>query len=146
MSLRELVKKANIKAKKGRILTSNESKRIRSYGHRAERALVKKLRENGFKAVRIPVSASSSEPLPDVFATKGKCLYAFEVKATSADKAYFDHVQIEKLFLFLAMFEAYEKKIAVLACKFPYKWVVKSVSEKNDYVVSAEEKSTFIFT
>ncbi|MBS7657317.1 hypothetical protein KEJ33_05280 [Candidatus Bathyarchaeota archaeon] len=119
---------------------------MRSYGHRAERALVKKLRENGFKAVRIPVSASSSEPLPDVFATKGKCLYAFEVKATSADKVHFDHAQIEKLFSFLAMFEVYEKKLAVLACKFPYKWVVKSVSEKNDYVVSAEEKSTFIFT
>ncbi len=145
MSLRELVKKANSKAKKGRVLTSNESKRIRSYGYQAERALVKKLRENGFKAVRIPVSASSSEPLPDVFATKGKYLYAFEVKTTSADKAYFRHDQIEKLFSFLAIFEVYEKKIAVLACKFPYKWVIKNVSEKNDYIINAEEKSTFVF-
>ncbi len=145
MSLRELVKKTHVKPKKGRVLSSNESKRIRSYGHRAERALVKKLRENGFKAVRIPVSASSSEPLPDVFATKGKCLYAFEVKATSADKVHFDHSQIEKLFSFLAMFEAYEEKMAVLACKFPYKWVVKSVNEKNEYTIDANEKSTFIF-
>ena len=80
MSLRELAEKSKTQKKSGRNLTSHESKRIRSYGHRAERDLVRKLRDNGFKAVRVPVSAPSSEPLPDVFATKGNCVYAFEVR------------------------------------------------------------------
>ena len=144
MSLRELAVKIKSKKKGTRVrtLTSNESKRIRSHGHRAERNLVKKLRANGFKAVRIPVSAPSSEPLPDVFATKGDCVFAFEVKATSADRVYFRQEQVEKLFSFLGMFEVYEKKAAVLASKFPYKWVLKHVDEAGDYVVRNDEKST----
>ena len=144
MSLRELAEKSKTQKKGGRNLTSQESKRIRSYGHRAERDLVKKLRDNGFKAVRVPVSAPSSEPLPDVFATKGNCVYAFEVKATSADKVYFGQEQVRKLFSFLGMFEIYEKKAAVLASKFPYRWVLKSVDEEGDYIVRSDEKSTAV--
>jgi len=144
LSLRELAEKSKTQKKGGRNLTSQESKRIRSYGHRAERDLVKKLRDNGFKAVRVPVSAPSSEPLPDVFATKGNCVYAFEVKATSADKVYFGQEQVRKLFSFLGMFEIYEKKAAVLASKFPYRWVLKSVDEEGDYIVRSDEKSTAV--
>ncbi len=144
MSLRELAEKSKTKKKSGRSLTSHESKRIRSYGHRAERDLVKKLRDNGFKAVRVPVSAPSSEPLPDVFATKGNCVYAFEVKATSADKVYFKQEQVQKLFSFLDMFEIYERKAAVLAGKFPYKWVLKNVDKEGDYIVRSDEKSTMV--
>jgi Holliday junction resolvase len=141
LSLRELAEKPKSK-KRIRKFTSNESRRIRSLGHRAERDLVKKLRANGFKAVRIPVSAPSSEPLPDVFATKSNYIFAFEVKATSADRVYFRKEQIEKLFGFLGMFEVYEKKTAVLASKFPYKWIFKHIDKVDDYVVHNHEKST----
>jgi Holliday junction resolvase len=144
LSLRELAEKpkSKKKSKRTRKFTSIESKRIRSLGHRAERDLVKKLRANGFKSVRVPVSAPSSEPLPDVFATKGNCVFAFEVKATSADRVYFRKEQIEKLFKFLDIFEVYEKKTAILASKFPYKWIFKHVDKVDDYVVHNHEKST----
>jgi Holliday junction resolvase len=59
---------------------------------------VHRLRVNGFKAVRVPVSAPSGEPLPDVLATKGDLLVAFEVKAPKAERAYFPREQVEKLF------------------------------------------------
>nr|WP_252897110.1 hypothetical protein [Metallosphaera hakonensis] len=51
-------------------------------GRNAERELVSILREAGFNSVRIPTSNSSSNPLPDVFATKGEVLLAIEVKST----------------------------------------------------------------
>jgi Holliday junction resolvase len=146
LSLRELAVKPKSKKKSTRIrkFSTKESNRIRLYGHRAERDLVKKLRAQGFKAVRVPVSAPSSEPLPDVFATKGNCVFAFEVKATSADRIYFKKEQVKKLFDFLSIFEVYEKKAAVLASKFPYKWVFKYVDNISDYVVRNDEKSTIL--
>ncbi|MEM2110273.1 MAG: Holliday junction resolvase Hjc [Candidatus Bathyarchaeia archaeon] len=146
MSLRELAFKARHKDKisrghHGRILTVKEIKRIRKRGYRAERELVNKLRRLGFNSVRVPVSAPSSEPLPDVFATKGACLIAFEVKAPNAERAYFHSDQIKKLFDFLNMFEAYNMKYAVIGAKFPYRWVFKQVETIEDYVVQKDEKS-----
>ena len=93
MSLRELAAKGTSRQRKRR-----EMKGIRRKGYRAERQLVKKLRRLGFKSVRVPVSAPSSEPLPDVFATKGNSLLAFEVKAPNAEKVYFRKNQVEKIF------------------------------------------------
>lgn len=146
MSLRELAFKGKSKDKgsrnrKGRILTVKEIKRIRKRGYRAERQLVGKLRALGFKSVRIPVSAPSSEPLPDVFATKGGCLLAFEVKALNAERIYFRKDQVKKLFDFLDMFEAYDRKLAVLVGKFPYRWIFKRVEGIADYVICNDEKS-----
>lgn len=141
MSLRELAAKNKRKGRHGRLLTIKEIKRIKKRGYQAERDLVKKLREIGFKSTRIPVSAPSSEPLPDVFATKGKCIIAFEVKAPSAERAYFPKDQIKKLFDFLSMFEAYTTKIAVICAKFPYRWVFKQVDEIDDYSIQKDEKS-----
>ncbi len=116
-------------------------KAIRRRGYRAERQLVKKLRALGFNSVRVPVSAPSSEPLPDVFATKGNHLLAFEVKAPSAERAYFRKNQVEKLFDFLDMFEPYDAKLAILVGKFPYKWVFRQVQEACKYTVKKDEKS-----
>jgi Holliday junction resolvase len=146
LSLRELAVTPKSKAKSTRIrkLSSKESRRIRLQGHRAERDLVRKLRAKGFKAVRVPASAPSSEPLPDVFATRENCLFAFEVKATSADRIYFGKEQVKKLFDFLGIFEVYEKRAVVLACKFPYRWVFKHVYNIDDYVVRNDEKSTVL--
>jgi len=143
LSLRELASKGESENKKrrGRILTVKDVKRIRKRGYRAERQLVKKLRAMGFKSVRVPVSAPSSEPLPDVFATKGNCILAFEIKALNAERAYFPKEQVKKLFDFLDMFEIYERKFAVLVGKFPYKWVFKHVEEITEYVVRKDEKN-----
>jgi len=104
---------------------------------------VRRLRECGFKAVRVPVSAPSREPLPDVFATKGDCLIAFEVKAPKAGRAYFRKEQVEKLFKFLGLFTPYQRKFAVLGAKFPYRWVFKLVERPDNYVVRRDEKSNF---
>jgi Holliday junction resolvase len=143
LSLRELALKSRLKGKRarGRLLTVKEIKRIRKRGYRAERQLVRKLRNLGFNSVRIPISAPSSEPLPDVFAVKGNCLLAFEVKAQNSERAYFKKEQIKKIFDFLDMFEAYEVKLAILCAKFPYRWIFKHVKEVDDYVVRRDERS-----
>jgi Holliday junction resolvase len=146
MSLRELASQAKQrvgKGRHGRLLTFKEIRRIKKRGYEAERELVRKLRVNGFKAVRVPVSAPSGEPLPDVFATKGDRLMAFEVKAPRAERAYFPRGQVEKLFFFLNFFEPYTQKKAVLAAKFPRKWVFKLVEKPDDYVVSRNEQGSF---
>ncbi|MFB0504698.1 MAG: Holliday junction resolvase Hjc [Candidatus Bathyarchaeia archaeon] len=114
-------------------------------GYRAERELVKKLRSWGFKSVRAPVSAPSSEPLPDVFATKGDRILAFEIKAPNSDRAYFRKKQVKKLFDFLSMFEAYAQRTAIIGTKFPYKWVFREIKAVDDYVVLREEKGNITF-
>jgi len=88
VSLKELAVKS--KPKKSRRL-----KRSRSKGYHGECQLVKKLRKYGFKARRIPVSAPSREPLPDLFAIKGDVIIAFEVKSQSSEKIYFRKNQTE---------------------------------------------------
>ena len=141
MSLRELVAKAKLKGRKGRRLDVKEIRRIKRKGYKAERELVKKLRFHGFKSIRVPVSAPSNESLPDVFAVKGDCLLAFEVKAPKSGRAYFQRRQVAKLFNFLDIFEAYPRRIAVLCAKFPRKWVLKTVDKPDDYVICRDEES-----
>lgn len=145
MSLRDLAVQAKGKqgGRRGRLLTLKEIRRIKKRGYEAERELVKKLRTHDFRAVRVPVSAPSKEPLPDVFATKGDYLVAFEVKAPRAKRAYFRKGQVEKLFEFLNLFGVYPQKLAVLAAKFPYKWVLKSIGKPDNYVIQKKEKSNF---
>ena len=129
------------KYRRGRTLTIKEIRRMKKRGYQAERDLVKKLRELGFKSVRVPVSAPSSEPLPDVFATRGKCIIAFEVKAPSSERVYFSRDQVKKLFDFLGMFEAYQVKVAILAAKFPYKWIFKRIDKIDDNMIHKDEGS-----
>jgi len=139
MSLRDLALKS--KGRRRHRLSSKESRSRRRKGYNAERSLVKKLRSLGFRAVRVPGSAPSSEPLPDVFATSGDMLIAFEVKASTEDRIYFSPEQIRKLFDFLEMFSLYERKIALLAGKFPYKWIFKRVDKIDSYVIRKDEES-----
>lgn len=142
MSLRDLAaKKGRRGGRRGRVLTLREIRRMKKRGYQAERDLVKKLRELGFKSVRIPVSAPSNEPLPDVFAVRGDCIVAFEVKAPSRGRAYFPRDQVKKLFDFLDMFYAYPNRVAVLAAKFPHKWIFKRAYEVDDYLISRGEES-----
>ena len=75
-------------------------RRWRKRGFYSETVLVKNLKKNGYSAVRIPVSAPSLSPLPDIVGRKGKHGFAFEVK-NSCYYAYFHKQQIDKLFIFL---------------------------------------------
>jgi len=143
LSLRELsLKNEEKKSRKrrGRRLTSKQSRNMRRRGYDAERELVRKLRSLGFKAVRVPSSAPSSEPLPDIFATLDDRILAVEVKASSGEKVYFNSNQVKKLFEFLKIFNVYREKIALLAGKFPYRWVFKQVKEAEDHIIHRNEK------
>lgn len=100
----------------------------------------------GFKAVRIPLSAPSSEPLPDVFATKGNSILAFEIKAPNAERVYFKKKQVTKIFEFLSFFSIYPQKNAILVAKFPYRWVFKRVKKNEDQVIVKDDESNFLFS
>ena len=106
---------------------------MKKRGYDAERELVKKLREAGFKALRIPVSAPSNEPLPDVFAIKGDTILACEVKSQNR-YTYYKRKQVAKLHEFLEIHRIYPKRFAVLAAKFKYKgWVFDIADRPGDY-------------
>ncbi|MCD6095370.1 MAG: endonuclease [Thermoprotei archaeon] len=72
-------------------------------GYRAEVELVKLLREQGFYAVRIPVSGSRDIPC-DVIAAKGTDRRAYQVKECGRDKIYIDHNQVARLLEFSKAF------------------------------------------
>ena len=133
MSLRDL---ANTKPKRQRFtrtLDRAQVRRMKKRGYDAERELVKNLRDVGFDALRVPVSAPSNEPLPDVFAIRGKTIIAFEVKS-QARYAYYKRKQLDKLFEFLEIHRIYPKRLAVLAAKFKYKgWIFQVIDKPGDY-------------
>lgn len=100
----------------------------RRRGFYSETVLVKLLEKNDFKAVRIPVSNPSLNPLPDVIARKDLHIYAFEVK--NADYyAYFPKQQLEKLFRFLDELIPLpnQYKHPVLAAHLGKKWVFREI-------------------
>ncbi|MEM4726645.1 MAG: Holliday junction resolvase Hjc [Candidatus Bathyarchaeia archaeon] len=135
MSLRELAKGRSSARRGGRLLSGREVRRMKKRGYDAERELVQKLREMGFEAVRIPVSAPSSEPLPDVFAIKGDMILAFEVKSQGS-YTYFKKEQVAKLHEFLNIHRQYPKRLAVLAAKFRYKgWAFIITEKPMDYSI-----------
>ena len=114
-------------------LNGKEVKKRKKRGYDAERELVKELRDAGFMALRIPVSAPSSEPLPDVFAVKGNTILAIEVKSQEG-YAYFKERQIDKLNQFLSIHKIYPKRFAILAAKFKRRgWSFIIAKENKDY-------------
>jgi len=140
MSLRDLAK---IKKEGGRTyrrqLTGKEVRRMRKRGYDAEREIVHRLREAGFNAVRIPVSAPSNEPLPDIFAVKGNAILAVEVKS-QVSYAYFKKKQVDKLWKFLEMFDQYPLRVAVVAAKFKWGgWALRIVDKPRDYSIKRGE-------
>ncbi len=99
----------------------------KTVGRNAERELVRILRSYGFNAVRIPTSNSSSNPLPDVFATKDNILLSIEVKSTWQNKVKVEEIQIRKILDFLRMFPMDGR--ALLVVKFKGRgWRVKEVN------------------
>ncbi len=77
---------------------------IRASGKYFEYRALSYLAERGFKAIRIPVSATGKQPLPDVIATRSNVVYSIEVKSTSRDAITVDREQVEKLFAFCDVF------------------------------------------
>jgi Holliday junction resolvase len=106
-----------------------EIRKWRKRGFYSENVLVKLLQKNGYKAVRVPVSNPSLNPLPDVIARKNMHIYAFEVK-NAGYYAYFPKQQIDKLFRFLNELIPMENqcKHAVLAAHLGKKWLFKEMS------------------
>ena len=116
---------------------------MKKRGYDAERELVQKLRKSGFEALRVPVSAPSSEPFPDVFAVKDDTILAFEVKSQKR-YAYYKRSQISKLYDFLDIHKIYPKRFPVLAGKFKYKgWVFKIVEKLGDYSLRVGQGISF---
>jgi len=109
-------------------------RRWRKRGFYSENVLVKLLQKKGFKAVRIPVSNPSLNPLPDIIARKGAHIYALEVKNASY-YAYFPRQQIEKLFRFLDELVPQQVefgcKHAILAAHLGKKWIFKEIEWKE---------------
>ena len=106
--------------------------RWRKRGFYSETVLVKELEKHGYKAVRVPVSNPSRNPLPDVIARRDEHVYAFEVK-TASDYAYFPKNQTEKLFSFLDQLIPlpHQYKHAVLAAHFGKRWIFREMNWKD---------------
>ncbi len=116
---------------------------MKKRGYDAERELVQMMREQGFDAVRVPVSAPSTEPLPDVFAVKGSTVVAFEVKS-QLKYSYYKSDQVAKLNGFLNIHKLYPRRYAVLAGKFKYKgWSFNIAERPGDYTLKTGEGLTF---
>ena len=104
-------------------MSREETHRRKWRGKHAELKLCKFLEKHGFKAKRSAMSGIG-RGMPDVFATKGDLLVAFEVKAARTKNAKIQHSQIAKLRDFLAFFDYYPKRLGVIAVTFPYKgWI-----------------------
>lgn len=143
MSLRDLAEPKPKRERYTRTLSRKQIRRMKKRGYDAERELVKKFRGAGFKALRVPVSAPSSEPLPDVFAIKDEIIVACEVKSHER-YAYFKRKQIDKLHEFLEIHRLYPRRFAILAAKFRYKgWVYSIAKGPDDYSLRVGQGLSF---
>jgi Holliday junction resolvase len=147
MSLRDIATPKHNKPPRQRYtrqLTAKEVRAMKKRGYDAERELVHMLRDAGYSAIRVPVSAPSKEPLPDVFATKGESILSIEVKS-QIRYAYYKSHQVKKLFEFLDMHEVYPRKYAVLAAKFKYKgwWFDVVENYSKDYMIKINKGMTW---
>ncbi len=147
MSLRDIAspkKKIPPKKRNTRQLTAKQVRAMKKRGYDAERELVHMFRDVGYSAIRIPVSAPSKEPLPDVFAIKDDAILSIEVKS-QVRYAYYKSHQVVKLFEFLEMHKIYPRKYAVLAAKFKYKgwWFDIADSSNRDYMIKIDQGMTW---
>jgi len=143
VSLRDLAGDKPKRSRYTRTLTRRDVRRIKKRGYDAERELVHKLRDAGFDALRVPVSAPSSEPFPDVFAVKGDAILAFEVKSQQR-YAYYKRPQVEKLHEFLEIHRIYPRRVAVLAAKFRYRgWTFLIAEKPGDYSLRVGQGMAF---
>ena len=77
---------------------------FRQSGKYYEYKTVEILEKHGYKAIRVPVSGTGKQSIPDIIAVKDGVIYPIEVKSTSSDQVIVKNFQIEKLFKFCEMF------------------------------------------
>ncbi|UUG47344.1 Holliday-junction resolvase [Sulfolobus islandicus rod-shaped virus] len=77
---------------------------FRQSGKYYEYKTVEFLEKNGYKAIRIPVSGTGKQPIPDIIAVKNNTIFAIEVKSTSQNYIIVENFQIDKLFKFCEIF------------------------------------------
>ncbi len=106
---------------------------IRASGKYYEYKALDYLHENGFKAIRVPTSATGKQPLPDVIATRNGIIYAIEVKSISKSSITIDREQIEKLFAFCDVFSFCKCQPAVLV-------FFKSIHEVRLFTLSTDDR------
>ncbi|RLE52425.1 MAG: hypothetical protein DRJ33_03945 [Candidatus Methanomethylicota archaeon] len=132
--------RASSSSKPKRTVDVDALRRWRRRGKYAEQQLVNLLEKHGWKAIRIPLSGPAMK-YPDVFATKGDRIAAFEVKYHYQSSITVAEEQVAKLFNFLEMFKPYKSREAVIAAKFGRRWVFKHVKSIGKVHVSSDEKS-----
>ena len=144
MSLRDIASpKKKPRQRYTRQLTAKQVRAMKKRGYDAERELVHMFRDVGYSAIRVPVSAPSSEPLPDVFAIKDDAILSIEVKAQER-YAYYKRDQVKKLFEFLEIHKIYPRRYAVLAGKFKYKgWWFDIATKLDDYMIKIDKGMTW---
>ncbi len=79
---------------------------MKKKGTRFERALIDKLWEFGFAAVRVAGSGMSTFPAPDIVAGNGKKILAIEVKMRKSLPLYLSYEEIKQLKIFSEKFGA----------------------------------------
>ncbi len=102
-------------------------------GKSCEHKLVRLLNAKGYRALRIPTSARTSAPLPDVFAThkRKNLLVAFEVKGTHHRAVEINTRQLRKLKHFVEGFPSSIRTAVVVAVWFyeAKSWVFRQVRD-----------------
>ena len=96
---------------------------FRQSGKYYEYKTVELLEKKGYKAIRIPVSGTGKQAIPDIIATKDGVIFPIEVKSTSENHVYVDKFQIEKLFRFCEIFNFCECQPLVIVHYKKYKSV-----------------------
>ena len=144
MSLRDIASpKKKPRQRYTRQLTAKQVRAMKKRGYDAERELVHMLRDVGYSAIRVPVSAPSREPLPDVFAIKDDAILSIEVKAQER-YAYYKKDQVQKLFEFLEIHKIYPRRYAIMAAKFKYKgWWFDIATKLDDYMIKIDKGMTW---
>ena len=119
-------------------------KNIRAKGKRYEYRALEVLKERGYKAIRIPASATGKQPLPDIIAVKDGTIYAVEVKSSSSDCVKVRGFQLEKLKQFCDMFSFCNCKTSVLAFFTKYKtvkhYLINDVDGREDLKICLKGK------
>ena len=117
---------------------------IRAKGKRYEYKALEVLEKNGYKAVRIPASATGKQPLPDIIAVKDNVIYAIEVKSSSSDCVKVRSLQLMKMKEFCELFSFCNCKISVLAFFTKYKsvkqYVINDVDGGKDLKICIQRK------
>jgi Holliday junction resolvase len=115
---------------------------FRLSGKYYEYKTVELLEKNGYKAVRVPVSGTRKQPLPDIIATKDNTIFPIEVKSTSKNHVIIRNFQIEKLFKFCEMFNFCNCQPLVIVHYKKYKSVI---IYKLGQDVRAKKKIQFVY-